>query len=904
MALSKAFRRLFISPNFRVLAFLFLLPGLGACIEGSTDSHITPIQRVSEVASDSDGVGKVLTVAGQVTLRTEGKKGQPDALHIQDETAAIDLLLPNPDTLLKVGDYVVAKGTVEQTEGELRLLVMSHQVRRDSGDTAEPVAIPEDQIDLAAHHGLLVSFTGRVVRMSEDAEGAHVVLSRSGGPIAVRSIDGLPALSDVTLGDRLQVRGVLFTKKDLDGDEIPYQVYLRSPEDLAPIQRIASVPVWWWAPALLVLLAACWIAFRRREASTKTIIRKSASSDAFFAGLAVPALLLDGDLRIRVINRAAATLFGTTQREIKKTSLFDHISSPETEDSKENILERLDEGGSVFLKGVVNRAGGGSLPLECHLNRIEESGRSCVAAILLDRSDEADETRLFEDFHRTVIEHVPVEVSVLTPRGEYVYVNPQVAKEKEVREWLVGKTDIEYCKYLNLHPEVALRRRNFRKKVITEGEPVEFEEVLAEDGGRSTRHFRRVFYPVANKNGEPYLIVSFGIDTTELRRVREEAREAISKAHEAKEQEVRYERLRTAVLDNLNHEFRTPLTGIIGASQIIRMEAPDALGEFVDIIERNGDRLIQTVNTLLDLACLESDNVNVTPRLFNVADEVAEVVKTLEPLAANKGLFLRMNVLRPEMVVFQDLDALRRAVHHLVDNAIKFTKTGGVVVELDGTDDAAVLRVIDTGVGIAKEHLPYLFDAFNQESIGRSRAFEGTGIGLAVCKRLLDLMDAHVSVDSERDSGTTFTVTIPLSVEGDSGKPRKRPRILVLDESIESHRIIEYMLGSFFHVRAVKTIGEAKKEIGVHCYDVLLADSHTTNRGEVESLLELVQGLPVVVMDAIQLPGAEAEYRAGGYAGYLTKPLDRRELLRTVGNAVAAQTTAKTQATGYAEITS
>lgn len=882
---------------------MLLLACLAACNEATTDSHITPIRLVTTGEGDSNLTRKVLTLAGHVTLQSEGKTNEPNELHIQDGTAAIDLRLPAPDTLLKVGDYVVAKGTVDRTEGELRLLVMSHQTQQGSDVVTEPVEIPDGDIELAMHDGLLVSVTGRVVRSSEDAEGKYLTLNRSGGPLVLRGFDDFSALTEVKVGDRLRARGVLFSRQGRDAGLIPYQVYLRSPEDLTLFSNTVPIGRWWWVPVLLLLLTGSWMVYRRKAARQMAIFRTSASTDTFFAGTVVPALMLDADLNIIAINRAASTLFATTPREIKRTSLLGHLSGLEPEETVNDITGRLNEGETVNFKAILDRVNGLALPLACHLNRIEGPHGICVAAILIDRSLEADETRLFEDFHRTVLEHVPVEVAVLTPRGEYVYVNSQVVKEKEVRVWLAGKTDVDYCKHLNLHPEVVLRRRTYRKQAVLEGKPVEFEEILAESGGSRERHFRRVYYPVANGKGEPYLIISFGIDTTDLWKVREEAKAALTKAHEAKEQEARYERLRVALLDNLNHEFRTPLTGIIGASQIVRMEAPASLGEFVDIIERNSNRLIQTVNTLLDLAGLQADNVRVTPRLLNVADEVAEVVGSLQPLASAKGLFLRMNTIRPEIVAYQDPDALHRVVHHIVDNAIKFTNTGGVLVELDGIADSAVLRVIDTGVGITKEHLPYLFDAFNQESAGKSRHFEGTGVGLAVTRKLLDLMNAHISVDSERDGGTTFTITIPLSVDGGGQMSQKQPRLLVLDDNTESHRIIEYMLGSYFHVHNVRTTEDALQEVNAQHYDLLLVDSHFTHRVCGDSLPEQVQGVPVVVMDAIQLPGTEAEYRASGYTGYLTKPLDRRNLFRTIGDILAGQTKANPQASEYIEIT-
>jgi signal transduction histidine kinase len=237
---------------------------------------------------------------------------------------------------------------------------------------------------------------------------------------------------------------------------------------------------------------------------------------------------------------------------------------------------------------------------------------------------------------------------------------------------------------------------------------------------------------------------------------------AISAAEEAREQAEEAARLKSAILANMSHEVRTPLTAILGFADILREEVADDLYEYADTIRTGGQRLLDTLNDILDYARLDAERAGVLPEPIDAAVVVRESVALLAPLAQQKGLGLHLQSTASSVPATHSAPALGRVVTNLVGNAIKFTERGEVRVSLHAAPDFFAVRVQDTGVGISETFLPELYEAFKQESDGHGRGFEGTGLGLAITKRLVDLMGGEIRVWSRKGEGSLFEVALPL----------------------------------------------------------------------------------------------------------------------------------------------
>ncbi|HEX8298987.1 MAG TPA: PAS domain-containing protein, partial [Rubricoccaceae bacterium] len=232
-------------------------------------------------------------------------------------------------------------------------------------------------------------------------------------------------------------------------------------------------------------------------------------------------------------------------------------------------------------------------------------------------------------------------------------------------------------------------------------------------------------------------------------------------------------RLKSSLLANMSHEIRTPLTAILGYAEMLAGEAPPDLQDLVEPIWRGGKRLMDTLNSVLDLAQLDAGEVSIASDCVDLRAELDEACAALRPLALAKDLTLQ--VTGAPVWALADRPALARVLANLVGNAVKFTERGAVTVEAGHDEQAAWVRVSDTGVGIAAEFLPALFSEFKQESEGHSRAYEGNGLGLAITKRLAELMGGEIAVESEKGVGSVFTVRLPLATGG-ARSPREVER--------------------------------------------------------------------------------------------------------------------------------
>ncbi|QXD15865.1 histidine kinase [Rhodocaloribacter litoris] len=244
----------------------------------------------------------------------------------------------------------------------------------------------------------------------------------------------------------------------------------------------------------------------------------------------------------------------------------------------------------------------------------------------------------------------------------------------------------------------------------------------------------------------------------EVRRKLEEANAQLQVANERLRQA---NKLKDEFLATTSHELRTPLTAILGFTEVLKYELPEdaPYREFLGIIEESGNRLMQTLTSLLEIAKLRAGVMEVQRHPVDLARHAAEVVRMFSEAARKKGLELAL-VPPPEPVyALLDEAAFERVLSNLVSNAVKFTEKGSVTVAFSRDAEWVHVHVQDTGIGISEAFLPHLFEEFRQESDGLSRSHEGTGLGLAITAKLVELMDGKISVQSKKGEGSCFTVS-------------------------------------------------------------------------------------------------------------------------------------------------
>ena len=228
----------------------------------------------------------------------------------------------------------------------------------------------------------------------------------------------------------------------------------------------------------------------------------------------------------------------------------------------------------------------------------------------------------------------------------------------------------------------------------------------------------------------------------------------------------RLEQVRTDFAANVSHELKTPLTSIKGFVETLQagaIEDPEMAKRFLDIISMEADRLTRLINDVLSLSSMENGRVRVTTERLSLGKHAQDVCLMLENSARQKNILLSIEA-GEDTFVNANQDHVKQLLINLIDNAIKYTLNDGTVnVRVSREGESVVLRVKDTGIGIAQEHIPRLFERFYRVDKGRSRNMGGTGLGLAIVKHIVMDMGGQIDVQSELNVGTEFTVTLPYA---------------------------------------------------------------------------------------------------------------------------------------------
>ena len=220
--------------------------------------------------------------------------------------------------------------------------------------------------------------------------------------------------------------------------------------------------------------------------------------------------------------------------------------------------------------------------------------------------------------------------------------------------------------------------------------------------------------------------------------------------------------MKSTFLAHMSHELRLPLASIIGFAELIEEgdTNPD-FKEFASLIHESGQRLLDTINAVLEATRLDQHTLLPAFTTVNLAPAIESVVKRMQPLVKGGDVILSATT-GPQLKVKADAAFLERILNNLIGNATKFTQKGTITVSWEEEGENAVVHIADTGIGIASSFLRTAFDEFTQESSGPTRSHDGSGLGLSIVKKLLEMMDGSISVSSIKDKGSTFTFRLPL----------------------------------------------------------------------------------------------------------------------------------------------
>ncbi|MBU1374615.1 MAG: response regulator [Alphaproteobacteria bacterium] len=411
--------------------------------------------------------------------------------------------------------------------------------------------------------------------------------------------------------------------------------------------------------------------------------------------------------------------------------------------------------------------------------------------------------------------------------------------------------------------------------------------------------------PIARDDEVGRLTLSFNRLLGGLQDYDTDLRGAVQEASEACDDAERANRMKSQFLANMGHELRTPLNGVLGMTQaLLRDDLSAGQRERVEVILNSGTALLTVLNDVLDLADMDAGTVSIETAPFDLEAVIRQACETAVTLAESKGLALAVEIDASAAGSWiGDATRLRQVLYNLVSNAMKFTASGGVHVRAEDAE-GLVISVTDSGIGIAPEALPKLFETFTQGEGGSTRRFGGAGLGLAICRRLAGLMGGTLEAQSEVGEGSVFTIWLPL----ERGAPAAEApaaelhvaalRVLVAEDNETNQRVVRTVLNALGVDPTVVPDGRAAVEAwGRGEWDLVLMDIQMPIRDGVAATrdirrIEAERGLTptrIVALTANAMPAQVSEYEAAGMDGVVSKPIMIDQLHAALRDACGAK---------------
>lgn len=324
-----------------------------------------------------------------------------------------------------------------------------------------------------------------------------------------------------------------------------------------------------------------------------------------------------------------------------------------------------------------------------------------------------------------------------------------------------GKTDAELAAYTHaIYKDSFLNcmetdENCWNRRAISRGD----EKIPLSNGKERIYDVFKI--PVFNEDGSRKNLIVLGRDVTERRQMEEELREAKLKAEES-------DKLKSNFLATMSHELRTPLNAVIGFSNLIYEEDDiDEIHDFSRIINNNSNMLLNLIEDLFDISLIESQQLKLELGVFDIVHTIKEVFEIfpVEMEMLNKlNIDLKLSVEHQQLLVKGDVFRTKQVLTNLIRNALKFTKEGSIIIQLEDESDFASIKVIDSGIGISEDKLKEIFEKFKQVEEGFTRSFGGAGLGLFISKNLALLMGGDISVSSKPGEGSVFSLKLQKDI--------------------------------------------------------------------------------------------------------------------------------------------
>lgn len=647
------------------------------------------------------------------------------------------------------------------------------------------------------------------------------------------------------------------------------------------------------------------------------IIQQQAEINRLFAAVSQTSssiLVTDLNGTIEYVNPAFEKMTGYTSEEaIGRNPRF--LQSGQTPGETYIQLFEQITNGNPWRGEFINKRKNGEIYYESAvITPVKDSAGKTVNYLAI-----KDDITLMRNYQKTIQEQVkllenvlellPVGVWIMDERGVILRGNSMAQKIWEGAKYVGMEGIREYkARWYKTGEEILQREwasfRALSNREISINEEIEIE---FNDGRKKIIYNSAV--PMINTSGELTGAIIVNEDITAIKQAENELIAAKERAEESN-------RLKGSFLANMSHELRTPMIGVLGYSEIMYDgDFGDEVTEYSRLIHKSGKRLLDTLNLILDLSRIEAGKIDLKNDNVDLVKTTVDVIQNFRGAAERNGLYIRFDTEFLFLNVRSDERLLINILDNLVNNAVKYTPTGGVTVSISSVEKNEAgkrmvkISIADTGIGIAKENHELIFEEFRQVSEGTDRGYEGSGLGLSITKKFLEKLNGAITLESEAGCGSVFHIFLPADVIEEKRKEKtpeyaepeikkissSKKKILLVENDELNVTIIKKYLYEKYIVEQVWNAAMAIKLGNENRYDAVLMD---INLGEgLDGLAaareirngEMNRNTPVIAMTAYAMQQDRETFLEKGCTHYLAKPFRQIELLRVLEDVMAGK---------------